>query len=91
MISIFERPRMAKAVGLAPGRYDPRSTGRSALILEADDVDEVARVLRRRKVRLLRGPTDRPEWGLRTIHFRDPDGYLIEVFSGLKRPPRPRT
>jgi lactoylglutathione lyase len=86
MLGIFERGLMAKAVGLKPGRYAQSSVGRSALILEADDVDAVARSLRQRKVRLLAGPADRPVWGIRTVHFRDPDGYLVEVYSRLKRP-----
>jgi len=89
MVSIFDRKQMAAAVGLVPGRYDHRTTGRSALIFETDDVDVLARRLRRRRVRLLQGPTDRPVWELRTIHLRDPDGYLIEIYSGLKAVPGP--
>jgi catechol 2,3-dioxygenase-like lactoylglutathione lyase family enzyme len=27
---------------------------------------------------------DRPEWGIRTAHFRDPDGNLIEINQPLK-------
>ncbi len=84
MISLFEGKRMAEALGLAPGRYSPRYTGRSLLVFEAKDVDEVARRLRRKGVRLLRGPTERPAWQLRTIHLRDPDGYLIEIYSAPK-------
>lgn len=75
---------MAKAVGLLPGRYSSRQVGRSALVLEVDDVDAVAARLRRKGVRLLRPPTDRPEWQLRTLHLRDPDGYLIEIERRLR-------
>jgi catechol 2,3-dioxygenase-like lactoylglutathione lyase family enzyme len=28
-------------------------------------------------------PADRPEWGLRTAHLRDPAGHLIELFEPL--------
>lgn len=87
LVGIFERRRMASAVGLAPGRYPARSVGRSAVIFGVKDVDRLSVQLRRRHVRLLRGPTDRPEWGLRTIHLRDPDGYLVEIFSRLPRKP----
>jgi len=85
LLGIFDRGLMAKAVGLAVGRYAARSVGRSAVAFGVKDVDRLASQLRRRKVRLLRGPTDRPEWGLRTIHLRDPDGYLVEIFSRLAR------
>jgi len=83
VLSLFERSRMAEAVGLAPGRYPAGAVGRSAVIFEVKDVDAAARRLRGRGVRLLCGPTDRPAWQLRTIHLRDPDGYLIELYSPL--------
>lgn len=84
MIALFERGRMAPAIGLSAGRYSRRSVGQSALVLEAADVDRVARALRAKGVPLVAGPTDRPDWQIRTIHFRDPDGYLIEVYSRPK-------
>ena len=90
MVSIFDRKLMAEAVGLEPGKYVPKYTGRSALIFEAPDVDAVARQLKRKKVRVVAGPTDRPVWRIRTLHLRDPDGYLIEIFSGMKSPPPSR-
>jgi len=84
IVSIFDRKEMAEAVGLQPGRYASRYTGRSALIFATSDVDKFAERLRRKRVRLLKGPTNRPKWGLRTIHLRDPDGYLIEIYSPIK-------
>jgi len=86
LLALFDRKLMASAVGLAPGRYAEKNVGRSAIVFEVKDVDRVATLLRRRKVRLLRGPTNRPEWGLRTIHLRDPDQYLIEIYSAIPRP-----
>jgi catechol 2,3-dioxygenase-like lactoylglutathione lyase family enzyme len=85
VVAIFDRKLMAKAVGLDPGQNPRRSVGRSALVFEVKDVDLVAKHLHRRGVRLLRGPTDRPDWQIRTIHVRDPDGYLIEIYSELHR------
>jgi predicted enzyme related to lactoylglutathione lyase len=29
------------------------------------------------------GPTDRPDWGIRTAHLRDPDGNLVEINAPL--------
>jgi lactoylglutathione lyase len=84
-LALFDRKLMARAIGLASGRYSEKNSGRSALILEVEDVDRFAAQLRRRKVRLLKGPTDRPEWGLRTIHLQDPDGYLVEINSRPRR------
>lgn len=85
VVAIFDRKLMAKAVGLDPGRYPLGCVGKSALIFSVKDVDAVSKRLRQRGIRLLKGPTDRPEWGLRTIHVRDPDGYLVEIYSTLRQ------
>ena len=85
MVSLFERKRMAEAIGLGPGRYDREVTGRSLITFEVPNVDRFAARLRRRKIPLVAGPTDRPEWRLRTIHLQDPDGYLVEVYNELKQ------
>src|SRR5271157_973990 len=84
LLALFDRKLMATALGLAPGRYSKKNVGLSALIFEVKDVDQAARQLRRRSVRLVRGPTDRPEWGLRTLHLFDPDGNVVEVYSRLR-------
>jgi len=86
IVSLFDRKSMAKAVGLSAGRYSLKNVGRSAVIFSVKDVDHFAAQLRRRKVRLLSEPTNRSDWGLRTIHFQDPDGYLVEVYSRIKAP-----
>ena len=84
LVGIFDRKLMAGAVGLAPGGYPARNVGRSAVVFGVRDVDRLAIQLRRRRVRLLEGPANHPEWGLRTIHLQDPDGYLVEIFSRLR-------
>jgi predicted enzyme related to lactoylglutathione lyase len=86
LLAVFDRTVMARSVGLLPGRSSVRNVGGAAVVLEVADADREAARLRRRGVRLLRGPTDRSEWGLRTVHFLDPDGHLVEVNSR----PRPR-
>lgn len=88
LLALFDRKLMATAVGLGRGRPSKKSVGLSAVVFEVKDVDQVARRLRSRTVRLFRGPTDRPEWALRTIHLFDPDGNLVEIYSRLR--PRQR-
>lgn len=83
VVGLFEQRLMADATGLVAGPLPASHVGRSALILETRDVDAVAKELERQKIPLLRGPTDRPAWQLRTIHLQDPDGYLIEIYSPL--------
>jgi lactoylglutathione lyase len=79
LLGVFEQRLMAKATHLEPGPYPTSVVGRSLRVLEAADVDAVARSLEARHVPRIAGPTDRPEWRLRTIHVPDPDGYRIEL------------
>ncbi len=53
------------------------------LIFAVDDVDEVYQQLRDSNATIVTSPADRSDWGIRTAHFRDPDGNLIEIFSNL--------
>jgi hypothetical protein len=42
-------------------------------------------VLKARGAQFVADLTDRPDWGIRTAHLRDPDGNLIELNSPLPR------
>ncbi|HLP88029.1 MAG TPA: VOC family protein [Nostocaceae cyanobacterium] len=59
------------------------SEEKAALIFAVDDVDEVYENLKANNVNFINSPVDRPEWGLRTAHLRDPDGNLIEIYTNL--------
>ena len=54
-------------------------TDRSILIFEVEDVDAKYEELKTRGVIFTHPPEDRTEWGIRTAHFRDPAGNLIEI------------
>jgi catechol 2,3-dioxygenase-like lactoylglutathione lyase family enzyme len=47
-------------------------------------VDEAYRQLQARGVAFVTIPQSREEWGIRTAHFRDPDGNLLEIYSSLR-------
>jgi uncharacterized glyoxalase superfamily protein PhnB len=51
---------------------------RSQLVAFVDDVDGVYAELVALGVEFVREPIDR-EWGLRTAHFKDPDGNIWEI------------
>jgi catechol 2,3-dioxygenase-like lactoylglutathione lyase family enzyme len=67
-----ELPAQASAV-LAKGRD---GAGQFAIIV--DDVDAVCAELQSSGVELLSGPADRA-WGMRTVTFTDPAGYIWEI------------
>jgi catechol 2,3-dioxygenase-like lactoylglutathione lyase family enzyme len=53
------------------------------LVFEVSDVDACAARLGDRGARVVADPQDREVWGVRTVHLRDPEGYLIEVNAPL--------
>ena len=86
-LGLFDRKLMASAVGRPDERAPAATVGPFALILQAPDVDALHADLVRRGVPILQGPTDRPDWRLRTIHLLDPDGNVVEVYSAIAGPP----
>jgi lactoylglutathione lyase len=87
VLGVFERPRMAAAVGLPDSADADAGVGAALISLEVKDVDRAAEQLRAAGVPLLQPPTDRPDWRLRTVHVRDPDGFVVELFQGLPADP----
>ena len=82
-LALLRKEVMAEAV---PSAYQPSAIechNKVALVFAVDNVDELYQHLKEHNVIIVTQPLDRPEWGLRTAHFRDPDGNLIEIFSNL--------
>lgn len=55
---------------------------RRVFAIIVDDVDAVAAELKHKNVGLVNGPEDR-SWGMRTLNFADPDGYVWEIATEL--------
>ena len=51
---------------------------RHVFAIIVDDVDAVAAELTDKGIPLVNGPEDR-SWGMRTLNFADPDGYIWEI------------
>ncbi|MEA5504721.1 VOC family protein [Halotia wernerae UHCC 0503] len=83
-LALFRKELMAEAV---PSAYQPGAIechNKVALVFSVDNVDELYQYLKEKNVTIVTQPQNRPAWGLRTVHFRDPDGNLIEFFSNLE-------
>jgi catechol 2,3-dioxygenase-like lactoylglutathione lyase family enzyme len=67
-----------------PGRevLDLAYKGLGQFSIWVDDVDAVRAELDERGVTLISGPADR-DWGMRTITFADPDGYIWQIAQDL--------
>lgn len=48
-----------------------------------DNVDETYATLKAKGVQFVNQPSDMADWGMRVVHFRDPENNLIELFSPL--------
>jgi catechol 2,3-dioxygenase-like lactoylglutathione lyase family enzyme len=69
------------ALDLLPGEEVGTTRGQRAVGLFnifVEDVDAAYALLRSRGVTFIVDPMDR-EWGRRTAHFKDPDGYVWEI------------
>jgi len=77
-LALFLRAEMGGDVHLRDPGDGP------VLVLDVGDVDSFHTALKERNVELVDEPHDRPEWGLRIMHLRDPDGNLIELFHDIE-------
>lgn len=80
-LALFERKLQAIAMGEDPD--GARGMDTVALVFRVDDPDAEHDRLRSLGVPIVAEPADRREWGLRTLHVRDPDGNLIELYADL--------
>lgn len=85
-LALFGRGAMAEVVGDAELPAEALAQDTAALIFAVEDVDAATARLQERGATLVAAPADRPDWGVRTAHFRDPDGNLIEVNQPLPEP-----
>jgi len=79
-VAIFLRSGQAEVVELRD-----RGDG-SVLVLEVGDLGGEARRLEAMGATLEGAVTDRPDWGIRVLHLRDPDGNLVELVEPLPDP-----
>lgn len=83
MVALYDRKIMAEAIGTADLPLQSDAQDKFSMIFEVDNVDKEAADLRKKGIELETEPQNRPEWGIRTAHLRDPDGNLIELFESL--------
>ncbi len=83
ILALYHRQMMADVVG--SGTLPSHADAQDAVVLtfDVENVDVTYEQLRTRGVEFVVPPKDRPQWFLRTAHFRDPDGNLIEINHSL--------
>ena len=82
-LALFGREEMSEVVGTTELPAETRVQDSAVVVLRVDDVDRVCEELRSSGVELVTEPQDRVDWQVRTAHFRDPAGNLLEVNQRL--------
>ncbi len=78
-IAVFDRKEMMTSIGKSDLLDKTDGHNPFVLIFSVDNVDITWKELRGRGVNFITDPTDRSDWKIRTAHFNDPDGNLIEI------------
>jgi catechol 2,3-dioxygenase-like lactoylglutathione lyase family enzyme len=82
-LAVFSKTLMAEVFPHSQQSPSTTEEDKIALIFAVDNVDEVYDHLKDQNAVIVAPPQDRADWGLRTAHFRDPDGNLIEIYTNL--------
>lgn len=81
-LALFDRESMAESVGRADAPRGADQQDTVAVIFEVASVDATYEALRE-EAEFVTEPHDRPGWGIRVAHFRDPSGTLLEINEPL--------
>jgi len=83
-IALFKAELMSIAINEKSGKNETFQD-KMAVIIEVDSVDATYNLLQSKGVKFLTEPKDMTAWGIRVVHFRDPEHNLIELFSELPK------
>jgi len=81
-ISLFERGKMAEAIG-GTNLFESGPSDQFSLAFDVVDLEATMDTLREKGVRFITPLLIRRDWGIRTVFLRDPDGNLIELEEGI--------
>lgn len=82
-LALFKAELMSNAINNAHASISEISQDKVAIILQVDNVDDTYNLLYSKGVKFLTEPKDMTAWGIRIVHFRDPENNLIELYSEL--------
>ena len=81
--ALFVSDYMAPAVGNADKAQPSDCREKSMVSFQVENVDETYKSLLAKEIEFINKPTDMPDWGMRTVYFRDPEDNLIELYTPL--------
>ena len=82
-LSLFDKQLMDQVLGKEEtSKTTPKSADTIAVIFSVPNVDDFYKQ-NKDKINFVVKPVDRPDWRIRTVHARDPDGNLLEFNQPL--------
>lgn len=84
-ISLYRRELMAEVVHTTDLPEHVEVQDRFACVIEVANLEQTVEEIERRGGSFITPIHDRPEWGIRVAHLRDPDGNLIELYTNLAK------
>ena len=84
VLALFGRQNMSEAIGTTHLPLQAKAQDAVCLCFAVENVDATCEALKRSGIGLVIEPTNQTGWGIRTAHFRDPEGNLIEINQPLK-------
>jgi len=82
-LGLYSRAAMAEIAGSSQLPSHADAQDRFVITFVVDDVEAAAADLATRNLHPVVPITDRHEWMMRTVHYRDADGNLIEIHGNL--------
>ncbi|MFA6845794.1 MAG: VOC family protein [Sphaerochaetaceae bacterium] len=82
-LELFNTDLMASEVNTADLAIPNNNRDKSLWGFKDDNLDETYLRLKAKGVTFLNAPHDIASWGMRVVHFRDPEGNLIEINKNL--------
>ncbi len=79
----FGKQEMSEVLGTTHLPAQVNAQDKVCLVFAVENVEATCARLKAAGVQLAAELTDHPDWGIRTAHFRDPDGNLIEINQPL--------
>lgn len=82
-LAIFVSDWMAPSIGNENKEQPVDYREKSLISFIVDNVDETYEILKAKGIVFINEPTNMSDWGMRTVHFRDPEENLIELYTPL--------
>jgi len=80
--SIFRSERFVQKSGISGLPYASLD---HVMVFETNDLDKKLGDIKKKGGHFLDAPKEYPDWGVKAVHLRDPDGNLIQISSPLPK------